>query len=291
VATGSRSSGSAEAFAREYGGAGHGSYEAVLHDSAVQAVYVALPNHLHHEWTLKSLAAGKHVLCEKPLAANARQAEEMFDAAARAGRVLVEAFMYRCLPAVRKFVRAAREGRVGEIKLIRANFTFSRPVRTEDFRYHLEMAGGSLMDVGCYCLDLARALAGAEPTEVRALGRLHPSGVDEYAAGLLQFGDRLLATFTCGMTVESDTSAFVGGADGWMCIDSPWLTSNAFTIVRGGHRRFVRASSRKGVFTLEAEAFADVVLRGASPWLTPHDSIGNMRVLDELRRQIGIKMP
>ena len=163
AAVGSRTLESAERFCSEFGGRPLGSYDELLAEPGLEAVYISLPNHLHHEWTLKALAAGKHVLCEKPIASNAAEAEEMFAAAEAAGLVLIEAFMYRCQPAVREFISRVRNGAVGEVRIIRTNFTFNRPASETDPRYHADMAGGSLMDVGCYCINLARALTGSEP--------------------------------------------------------------------------------------------------------------------------------
>lgn len=288
IGTGSRTAESARMFAVECGGTVCGSYDDLVAHEQIEAVYVSLPNHLHREWTIRALRAGKHVLCEKPFARNAIEAEEMFAAADQAGRVLVEGFMYRCLPAVQQFIQTVRTGGIGEAKLIRANFTFCRPARDTDARYRPEMAGGSLMDVGAYCLNLTRALAGSEPTEMRIFGHLHERGVDDYAAGILRFGDRLLSTFTCGMTVESDRTVFVGGSEGWLAIESPWLRAESFDIVKGDHRQTVRVPPAKPVFALEAEAFADAVQNGVAPWITPADTLGNMRALDELRRQIGL---
>jgi len=258
AATGSRTAASAQSFAAEFGGTAHGSYEALIADPQVEAVYVSLPNHLHREWTIRALRAGKHVLCEKPFARNAAEAEDMFAAARQTGRVVVEGFMYRCLPVVREFIRTARAGTIGEVKLIRANFTFCRPALDTDARYQPAMAGGSLMDVGAYCINLTRALAGREPTDLRVFAHLHEKGVDDYAAGLLRFGDGLLSTFTSGMTVESDRTVFVGGSEGWMAIECPWLLAESFDIVKGGQRQTVRVPAPKPLFALEADAFAQV---------------------------------
>jgi D-xylose 1-dehydrogenase (NADP+, D-xylono-1,5-lactone-forming) len=288
VAVGSRSEESARCFAAEFGGRGVGAYEAVLADNGVEAVYNALPNHLHLEWTLKALAAGKHVLCEKPFALNASQAEEMFAAADRAGRVLVEAFMYRCKPVIQRFLQTVREGAIGDVRLIRSNFTFCRPVLATDARYEPRQGGGSLMDVGAYCINFCRAIAGAEPVGLQAMAHLHERGVDDYAAGVLRFPGDILATFTSGMTVESDRTTFVGGTRGWLAIDFPWQTAESFVLVRGEAKETITEPMPKPIYALEADAFAAVVREGHTPWTTREDTLGNMRVLDALRRQIGL---
>jgi len=234
------------------------------------------------------LETGKHVLCEKPLAANVAEAEEMFEAADRAGRLLVEAFMYRHHPAVAGLIQAVHGGTIGRLKLIRAHFTYNRPPDTRDIRYQPHLAGGSLMDVGCYCINFARALTRSEPSAMQAVARLHPSGVDEYAAGTLRFGDGPLCVFTCGMTVEADRAACVCGSEGYIVIESPWFSDGTFKLTAAGQRRTVSSQAAMGLYALEADAFAAAVQDGDEPVVSKADTLGNMRVLDELRGQIGL---
>jgi len=288
AAVGSRSADAAARFAEKFGTAARAGYDTLLADRSVEAVYVSLPNALHHEWAIRALEAGKHVLCEKPLAANAAEAEEMFDAAQRAGRLLVEAFMYRSHPAVRKLIDTVHKGAVGDLKLIRTHFTFNRPEAADDVRYQRELAGGSLMDVGCYPINFARALAAAEPTAVQAVAHLHPFGVDDYAAGTLDFGGRVLCAFTCGMTVDADRTTYVCGSDGYIAVDTPWFSDGTFTLVKAGNRRIVRAEAPMDLYALEADAFAAAVQDGHEPQISKADTLGNMRVLDELRAKIGL---
>lgn len=288
VAVGSRALESAESFCSVHGGKPLGSYAELLGEPEVEAVYISLPNHLHHEWTLRAIEAGKHVLCEKPLASNATEAEEMFDAAEAAGLVLVEAFMYRCQPAVKEFIQRVRDGVVGEVRIIRTNFTFNRPASDSDPRYHVDMAGGSIMDVGCYCVNLARALADAEPTSCQISAHLHPSGVDDYAVGSLAFGDELLSSFTCGMRVDSDHTTYVCGSRGHLSIDFPWLGSGSFTLFTDEGPEKTTIEAPMSHYALEAAAFSEAVSGEAPPWITREDSLGNMRVLDDLRKQAGI---
>ena len=290
---GSRSTESAEQFAARYGGAAYSSYDGLLADDSIEAVYVSLPNSLHCEWAVKALKAGKHVLCEKPIASNTAQAIEMFEAARRCDRVLVEAFMYRSYPVIAKLIKMVCEGAIGQVKLIRSHFTFNDPVSPEDIHFQPNLAGGSLMDVGCYCINLARALAGSEPTAMHAVAHGHASGVDEYAAGCLDFNGQTLAAFTCGMTVEADRTTFVGGSEGYLEIDMPWFSDGTFTLVtdKGDRRQTIRAAAPMQPYALEAETFAAVVQDGAEPWISELDTLGNMQVLDELRRQVGTPVP
>jgi predicted dehydrogenase len=312
-AVASRRADSADAFARTHGiPTAYGSYPDLLRDRSVDAVYVSLPNSLHHEWTVAALRAGKHVLCEKPIASNAAEAEQMFDEAEHAKRVLVEGFMYRSHPLVHAVLDAVRSGEIGQVKLVRTSFCF-RTTRIEgNIRFDASLAGGALMDIGCYCLNFSRLVAGAEPTTVHGVGTLHPSGVDESAAAVLTFPGGILASFTCGMAVQADNTAYVCGTEGYIEIPVPWkpLAANAeYRVVRGtppkmdaaaGPRttpapapdpppRQVRTvSAGKELYALEADDFAAAVRDGAPPRLDRQDSVGNMRLLDELRRQVGV---
>jgi predicted dehydrogenase len=338
VAVASRDAERAAAFAKSYGAAAaYGNYEALLKDSGVSAVYVALPNNLHHEWTIRALKAGKHVLCEKPLAMNTAEAEEMFDASRRAGRLLVEAFMYRSHPLTHAVLQQVRQGAIGQVKLVRTSFCY-RTSRVEgNIRFSPELGGGSLMDVGCYAIDFARLVAGGEPIAVHGAGHLHNGGVDDYAAGMLVFPKRqsdraterpsyeateeaarkpeawslepsLLATFTCGMTVQAPNAAYICGDEGYIEVPVPWKPPQRGATYLLGHaipprmdvvppspgkppvapqdRQTFTVDAPVPLYALEADDFAAAVLDGTPPRMTPQDSLGNMRVLDELRRQV-----
>lgn len=289
AAVGSRSLANAAAFADEFGGRACASYHDLLHESAVEAVYISLPNSLHAEWSIEAMRAGKHVLCEKPIAANAAEAETMLEVAATTERVLVEAFMYRHHPAVKKMISLVHDGAIGKPKLIRTHFTFNRPADAADVRYRPDLAGGALMDIGCYCINFARAIVGREPSELHAVGHLHPAGVDDYAAGLMSFGGDVLCSFTCGMTVTADRTTFVGGSDGYLAIDTPWFSDGRIVLVQGdGPSQVLDCGSVADQYALEADAVAGMIRDGNAPVVSHADSIGNMRVLDELRAQIGL---
>ena len=276
VGVGSRTRVAAEAFATEFGGRPYESYEQLLADDQVEALYISLPNSMHCEWTLKALAAGKHVLCEKPL-------EQMFATAHQHQRLLVEAFMYRCHPAVEKFLELAHGGAVGEIRLIRSHFTYNRPPNRADVRYQADLAGGALMDVGCYPLNFMRALAGSEPTAMHAVAHKFETGVDSYTAGCLQFGEGPLGAFTCGMCVTSDRTTFVGGSEGYMAIDMPWMSEGTFRVVRGTEQEDFRLGQLADLYAIEADRFAAAIRGEIEPFITQADTLGNMRVLDHLR--------
>jgi xylose dehydrogenase (NAD/NADP) len=292
AAVGSRSADSARAFAAKFGAkTTHGSYQALLDDPVIHAVYNSLPNSLHHEWTIKALRAGKHVLCEKPIAVNLGQAQEMFDEARRAGKILVEAFMYRSHPMTHALQRAVREGQIGELKMIRSSFVFSAQSQG-NVRFDTSLAGGSLMDIGCYCISYSRLFAGKEPAAMTAYGHLHASGVDDYAAGALAFPGGILANFICGMTARSDNAATLHGSDGYIEIPIPWkppVKDAEFTRVdAAGQRHTTRVSAGKHLYALEADDFAAAILNGTPVAVSEADSIGNQRCLDALRKQIGL---
>lgn len=288
TAVGSRSADAASHFADEFGARSSGHYDEVLEASGVEAVYISLPNALHHPWTIRALQAGKHVLCEKPIAVNAAEAEEMFDAAEQAGRLLVEAFMYRAHPAIARLIAMVHDGAIGQLKLIRTHFTYNRPNDLHDIRFQKDLAGGALMDVGCYCINFARALAAAEPTSMHASAHVHATGVDDCTAGVLAFEDRTFCSFTCGMTVDSDRTSYLCGSDGHIVIRAPWFCDGTFEIVKDSQHETIKIEAPMDLYALEAEAFAAAVQDGAEPWLTKADTLGNIRVLDQLRSQIGL---
>lgn len=294
VAAGSRGLESAQAFADEFGGRAVAGYQALVEDEEVEAVYLALPNGLHKDWSIAAMRADKDVLCEKPIAMNAADAELMFAVAEETGRTLIEAFMYRAHAQSEKLVEAVRSGEIGELRLMRSNFSFPRKISPADARLLPEQGGGALMDVGCYCVHLARQLAGSEPREVKAVAHLHPMGVDDYASGTLKFSDDFLVTFTCGMGVGSDGGTHVAGTEGRISVDRFWLCQDeGFEILSstGESLRRVAVEDERPLYAVEADAFAAAVSGAAPPWISAADSIGNMRVLDALRQSAGVPVP
>ena len=309
VAVGSRRQSTAAAFAAEHGlAAAHGSYEALLGNDEVEAVYVSLPNSLHHAWTLAALAAGKHVLCEKPFAASAAEAEAMFAAAAAAGRVLVEAFMYRSHPLTAAVLGQVRGGAIGELRLVRTSFCFRVRHAAGNVRFNAELAGGALMDIGCYCIDFSRLVAGAEPTQVHAVGRIHDTGVDDQTAALLRFPGGVVAEFVCGLLLQMDNAALISGDEGYIRVPIPWkppVEQAAFTVCRAAPPRMDQGTpaparpdqpttqtfyvdADRPLYALEADEFAATVREGAAPAVSRQDTLANMRILDDMRRQVGL---
>lgn len=242
TAVGSRQPAQASAFCSSWApGADAGSYESLLARQDIDAVYVALPNALHYTWTLAALRAGKHVLCEKPLAMNSAEAEEMFDAAGRAGRLLVEAFMYVSHPLHAAASRHLADGTLGTLRHVRTSFCFRARKVAGNVRFDRSLGGGALLDVGCYCVHFSRRVAAIalragfdlEPDEVAASAVRHrPSGVDELVSAVLLFrgtrdGDSaapaaVTASFTCGLCLQADNTATVCGEDAFLELPVPW---------------------------------------------------------------------
>ena len=198
----------------------YGSYEALLEDPDVDAVYISLPNTMHREWSIKSVEAGKHVICEKPFSKRADDVEAAFDAAEGAGRLLTEAFMYRHNPQTTKLVELVRHGAIGELRVVRSAFSYSL-YDTENIRLRTDVDGGSLMDVGCYCVSGSRLLAG-EPESVHGQAYVGPSGTDWVFTGAMQFAGGIHALFDCGTCLPERDELEAIGTEGSLFLDDPW---------------------------------------------------------------------
>ncbi|MDP9256710.1 MAG: Gfo/Idh/MocA family oxidoreductase, partial [Actinomycetota bacterium] len=221
VAIASRELGRAQAQARELGvDTAHGSYEALLADPGVDAVYVSLPNELHHEWSMRAIAAGKHVLCEKPYSRSPDDVREAFAAADAAGVMLAEAFMWRHHPQALKLAELVAGGAIGDLRLVRAAFSFPL-TDPRDVRLLEELAGGGLMDVGCYCISAARMLAG-DPVSVTAQQLLAPSGVDRRLAATLAHEGDVLSHFDCALDLPDRSELEALGSQGVLRVSDPW---------------------------------------------------------------------
>lgn len=268
----------------------HGSYEALLSDADVDAVYIPLPNHLHAEWTIAAARAGKHVLCEKPLALSATDAQRMVDVCATEGVRLMEAFMYRLHPswvAVRELVAS---GRIGRLRTVQSWFSFFND-DPRNIRNVLEYGGGALMDIGCYSVNLSRMLFDGEPARVAASVRRDPvTGVDVLTTGILEFEDGV-ATFTCSTRVESDQRVHAYGTEGRISIGIPFnippdRPTEVFLTAGGGppvnpHTE-VMTFEPADQYAIEAERFARAVLDDEPTPIPPDDAVANMRVIERV---------
>jgi predicted dehydrogenase len=292
VAVASRDDEKASAFAAQEGiPRSYGSYEALLAAEDIEAVYIPLPNSLHREWTIKAAEAGKHILCEKPLALNAAECDEMASAAEQHDVVLMEAFMYRFHPRSQRIKQLVAEGRIGAPCLVRSTFCFRMGemdrASEKNVRLKPEMGGGALLDVGCYSVSVARWFLGSEPTQVQAQAVYHPGGVDMHIVGTLGFADTALATFEASFISALQQTYSIAGADGVIELPHnafvPWENDAAF-FIRGQDEEVGQQHVIPGAdeYQLMVAHFADVV-RGNTDLMVPlSDSIGNMRVLDAL---------
>jgi xylose dehydrogenase (NAD/NADP) len=252
----------------------HESYEALLADPGVDAVYIATPNSLHHSMTMQALAAGKHVLCEKPYTRHPNEVVEAFDAAEAKGLVLMEAFMWRHTPEVKRFMELLPQ--VGEIESIRSTFAFTLE-RTADVRLDPKLNGGSLMDVGCYCVSGSRLAAGTDPVGVEGEQKLGPSGVDVEFSGLLRFPSGAVAQIGCGFTYDHRSLEAIGSRNTLRMRD-PWL-AEPFELWLGDRRIDVATGDR---YRLEIENMGDAILGRGKPLLGRADSLGQARTIDAL---------
>ncbi len=306
TAAASRTQASASTFTDKHDAKAHAfeGYERLLDCADVDAIYLALPNHMHMAWTLKALQAGKHVLCEKPIANNADQAAAMFEQAKASGKVLVEAFMYRSHPLHHAIAQQIAEGAIGKIQAIRTSFCFKVAKPEGNIRFSRACAGGALMDIGCYCVNFSRHYIGSEPQAVHATSRLNDDGVDILTSGTMHFADDILASFTCGMTLHADNAAYICGDEGYITIPIPWkppAEKATYTLNRGTPPRMDKGAAAAGpmskqvavdagrpLYGLEADDFAAVVMDGATPTITAQDTIANMQTLDALRESAGV---
>jgi D-xylose 1-dehydrogenase (NADP+, D-xylono-1,5-lactone-forming) len=261
----------------------YGSYDALLADPEIDAIYNPLPNHLHKDWTIRAAEAGKHILCEKPLALNVEDVQAMIDAARANSVQLMEAFMYRHHPRITAARQMLDEGAIGELRTIETAFTFM----LDDFsniRYQPELGGGALLDVGCYCVSISRLMAGREPVAVQARAHWASTGVDDQLAGLLDFGDGLLAHFDCGINQLDRQRCLLAGTGG--TIELP-MTFNMGVIETLTHEEHETGPARVhtypavNMYRLLAEDFMGAIA-GEAPAFPIEDAVGNMRALQAL---------
>ena len=304
VAVASRTQESAERFGDEFDIPNrYAGYDELLSDPIVDAVYVALPNHLHARWVIRCAETGKHILCEKPLATNHGEAMTTIEAVRRHDVFLMEAFMYRFHPQTAKLIELVHEGVIGDLRLIQAAFSFdlgdSRP---GDIRRQNGAAGGGIMDVGCYCVSMARLLAGvsqgrnfAEPLDIKGVGHIDSHNrVDHWASAVLRFPGDVVAELSCGIGIRMDNAVRVWGSKGHIVVPMPWHPGDGAVIlvnVDGEEEpRIVRISADRPIYAIEADTVARHVTapQAPPPCMTWADTLGNMRVLDAWRREIDL---
>ncbi|MBN2385698.1 MAG: Gfo/Idh/MocA family oxidoreductase [Anaerolineales bacterium] len=283
VAVASRSLDTAEAYARQHKiGRAYGSYEALLADPQVDVIYNPLPNHLHAEWTIKAVEAGKHVLCEKPLALTLDEVDAMADAAQRHGRVVAEAFMYRTHPQTLEVQRIVQGGKLGQVKMVRGSFTFVLD-NSGDIRLDPAMGGGALWDIGCYPLSYTRSVLGAEPVEAFGWQVTGKTGVDLAFVAQMRFPGEVYAQFDCNFGVPYHVFMEIVGSEGTLVVPTPFcpgLNEKVYLTTQGKKKK-TEALLVKGLipYLSEVEDMADAVLLGREPRVSLADSRANTQAI------------
>lgn len=262
----------------------YGSYEALLADPDIDAVYIPLPNHLHKQLTIAAAKAGKHILCEKPLALNAEEAQEMVDACKEAGVHLAEAFMYRHHPRIARVKEIVASGEIGDLRAIRGVFTYNGAANKGDIRQVKEWGGGGLFDVGCYPLSAARLIMGVEPEAVTVQALFSPEHdeVDMMASGLVEFPGNVALTFDCGMWANFRNELEIVGTEGTIVLKPSFLPSkenDTITIQAGDN---IRLEGPYGIdaYVAQSDQFARTVWGEEAPAFSAEDSVLNMKLLD-----------
>lgn len=304
VVVGSRDPDRASAFAAEFGAPRHHDYEGVVADAEVDLVYVATHHPAHREWAVRSADAGKHVLCEKPMAVHGSDAARIVDAARRNDVFLLEAFAYRCHPQTQRLVEFLRSGSIGEVRLIDAVFGYDAGPEPTNYLMARELAGGSILDVGCYTTSMAHLVAAAaaglpvvQAVEVAAAGFIGPTGVDHSTAATLLFETGALARVACSIQANLDSSMRIFGSEGRIEVASPWLPGRigrkaGIVVHRGAvEPDVIDVPLETDIYTVEVDAVNGFIQKGErSPTvMTWEDSLANMRTLDRWRSAIGLR--
>jgi predicted dehydrogenase len=283
------------------------SYDALLRNESIQAVYIALPNHLHAEWVIKAAEHGKHILCEKPFTTNAAEAERVLKAIKPFNVCLMEGFLYRHHPQTTLLLQLIQERVIGDITHLQTDFSFDLGLKYENIRMNHAFAGGGIMDVGCYAVSMVRLLAGAaagkpflNPTVVQGVGLLDPrSGVDLWAAATLRFETGLEAALTCATQTAGERKLRLFGSEGTILVENPWKPQPSDTIkvqrFSEAQPQILQHGATLAAFPYEVRHFQSRIALGAtevaSSGMTWADSLGNMQALDAWRSAIGLKFP
>lgn len=304
AAVGSRRHEQAQAFAEEFGIPNvHGSYEALLADPAVEAVYISTPHPLHAEWIIKAAGAGKHILCEKPITMNHAEAMAAAEAARRHNVLLMEAFMVRCHPFIEALRDLIRRKVIGDVRMIQAAFSFNGNFNPESRLFNNALGGGGILDVGCYTATLSRLIAGmalglpyASPLKVCGAGHLIETGVDGWATAALEFPGGILAQISAGIQLDQDNGLTIFGSGGRIRIPDCWVPArqggrlSIFVRPAGKDEEEIAVETSEWLYGLEADAFARALFAGSRsvPEMPIEDTLDNMLTLDRWREAIGL---
>ena len=295
VAVGSRSRESAEKFASTWGNVtAHATYQELIDDTEIDAIYVSTPHPQHAEWTIKALNAGKAVLCEKPMALNHPEVMAMIEAAKSNGCFLMEAFMYRCHPQTAKIMEIMLSRAIGEVKHIHATFGFHAPFNRKGRLFAEDLAGGGIMDVGCYPISMVRLVAQAEPKNIRAVGSLTDTGVDSHSAALLEFENGISAHVATAVELQLDNSVRIFGTAGQINVRSPWFGGSdwSFDLISKGEHHTISGELANS-YVCEIDEVDRCLEQGRieSPKMNFDDSVGNAFALDKWREQMDVVFP
>jgi len=283
VAVGSRDLARAEQFAQTWGiPRAYGTYEELLADPEVEAVYIPLPNTMHSEWSIKAMEAGKHVLCEKPFSRHIGDVERAFDAADATGMHLSEAFMYRHHPQTARLAELVASGAIGELRVIRSVFSYSL-YDADNIRLRTDVEGGALMDVGCYCISGARLLGG-EPESVVGTAHIGSSGTDWVFAGMMRFPGDVVALFDCGTSLPNRDELEAIGTEGSVFLDDPWHCGTPVIELRRNDSVERIEIEAANPYRLELEDLNAAIRGERAPLLGREDAMGQVRAIDALFR-------
>jgi xylose dehydrogenase (NAD/NADP) len=279
-AVASRTQDTADSYAREWKiPKAFGSYESLLAASDIDVIYNSLPNHLHADWTIRALRAGKHVLCEKPFALSVEEVNAMEAAARESGRVVAEAFMYRHHPQTLKVREMVDNGILGKLKLLRGSFTYQL-TRMENYRSDPQMGGGSLWDIGCYPLSYARAMLNLEPVEVFGWQVTGASGIDHSFVAQMRFPDDVHAQFDCSFAIPQHTFMELVGDEGTLIIPVPFTPkTKEYLFLTRGEKTEKLTVKAPGLYNGEVEDMADAVLLGKPPHISLADTRNNIKAI------------
>jgi len=283
LAVASRTQEAADKYAREHKiSRAHGSYEALLADPEIDVIYNSLPNHLHAEWTIKAVEAGKHVLCEKPIALRVDEVDAMQSAARKHDRVVMEAFMYRHHAQTLKVQELVKSGSIGALKLIRGSFSFVL-AREGDVRLDPGMGGGSIWDVGCYPISYARTVVGENPLEVFGWQVTGQTGIDETFVGQMRFDHDVHAQFDCSFAIPFHSFMEIVGSEGTLSIPSPFKPeiNEKIYLTRDEKTETIKIKGQE-LYLGEVEDMADAILLGRDPRISLGDSRANVAVISAL---------
>lgn len=293
LAVASRSQETADTYAKEKKiPRAHGSYEALLADPEIDVIYNSLPNHLHAEWTIKAVEAGKHVLCEKPLALSVEEVDAIQAAARQHGRIVAEAFMYRHHPQTLKVQEIVKDGSLGSVKLIRGSFSFVLS-RDEDIRLlDPAMGGGSIWDIGCYPISYARSVLRENPLDVFGQQVTGPTGIDETFVGQMRFANDVLMQFDSSFVIPLHAFMEIVGSEATLSIPNPFKPNEneKIYLTRDGKTETIKVKGQE-LYIGEVENMADAILLGKEPRISLDDSRANVKVITSLIESASLGTP